>query len=125
MQVAVAEIKKLREENTAALKPSLSNPNAKAELDELDSRCFLSVVKVIAADAVTCRETQRNDSAKSKALEHKKRVLLALNHSAQTYAAELNARWRSLTNLYDTMILVQLRNCLYLNCRLCDACPAD
>ena len=42
MQAAEADIKKQRVENTAALKPSLSNPNAKAELDDLDSRwvCF-------------------------------------------------------------------------------------
>jgi hypothetical protein len=38
MQAAAADIKKQRVENTAALKPSLSNPNAKAELDDLDSR---------------------------------------------------------------------------------------
>jgi hypothetical protein len=38
MQAAQAEIKQQRAENTAALKPSLSNPNAKAELDDLDSR---------------------------------------------------------------------------------------
>jgi hypothetical protein len=49
---------------------------------------------------------QRNEAAKSKANEHKKRMLSVLNHAAQTYAAELNSRWRSLTNLYDTVILV-------------------
>jgi hypothetical protein len=38
LQAAQAEIKKQRVENTAALKPSLSNPNAKEELDDLDSR---------------------------------------------------------------------------------------
>jgi hypothetical protein len=38
VQVAETDLKKRRVENTAALKPSLSNPNAKAELDDLDSR---------------------------------------------------------------------------------------
>ena len=67
------------------------------------TRC--SVVSATAADDAP-RETQRNVIAKDKALEHKKNVLSVLNHAAQTYASELTARWRSLTNLYDTMILV-------------------
>jgi hypothetical protein len=56
---------------------------------------------------------QRNDAAKSKAIQHKKQMLSVLNDAAQTYAAELNSRWRALTNLYDTMILVSaLKNIL-------------
>jgi methyltransferase-like protein len=62
-------------------------------------------LEIISAD-VARRETQRNAAAKTQAIEHKKRMLSTLNHAAQTYAAELTARWRSLTNLYDTMILV-------------------
>ena len=66
---------------------------------------FGPAVCVVEADAAH-RETQRNVTAKDKALEHKKNVLSILNHAAQTYASELTARWRSLTNVCDTMILV-------------------
>jgi hypothetical protein len=70
---------------------------------------FFAAVIVAAADIITIRETQRNAAAKTKAIEHKKLVLSTLNHSAQAYAGELNARWRSLTSIYDTLILVCLR----------------
>ena len=67
---------------------------------------LFAAVIVAAADIITVRETQRNAAAKTKAIEHKKLVLSTLNHSAQAYAGELNARWRSLTSIYDTLILV-------------------
>jgi hypothetical protein len=53
-QAAQAEIKKQRVENTAALKPSLSNPNAKAELDDLDARCSTHPAACVALLLTRC-----------------------------------------------------------------------
>jgi hypothetical protein len=79
---------------------------------------------IAVAEVCPLRETQRNATAKTKATEHKKFVLSILNHAAQTYAAELNARWRSLTNIYDTLILVRM-HARFRSALLLTRCFAD